>query len=110
MEECVFVSGMPASIAMAKRLRHLDLKSPLKFRQTKLLWESIKLTAADVDVLSSLPALTTLVLQGPHEACEPGYEETRAEEAWDDALALFKSNCAAKGRAPPDIKVRRLLR
>jgi hypothetical protein len=83
MQGCDFSSGLPATLAAATQLRHLDISK--SFSRGLFV-----LTAADVAVLSALPALTMLHLWELDELDEHG---------WDDYLAQLQAAFLAQGRA-----------
>ena len=62
------------------------------------MYRAINLTAADVAVLSALPALTTLSLHHSHH-------DDMAKDEWDVRLAPLRVACVARGRAPPAMVV-----
>ena len=79
MEDCYLQGRVPASLAAATQLRHLDFGEQ-------------QLSAADVAVLSALPLLATLRLKRPTDV---------DEDQWDERLAQLRAACVAQGRAPP---------
>lgn len=83
MQNCNFRAGVPASLAAATQLRDLDFRGYSK--------HGVKLTAADVDVLASLPALESLgVTKLPR----------KVQRMWDRALEALEAQRSAAGRAP----------
>lgn len=86
MQECVFHEGLPASLAALTQLRHVEVGGS---------HEGFFMSSADVVVLSSLPALSTLHLARP--------QESRFWAVWQARLGRFREQCIAQGRAPPVI-------
>jgi hypothetical protein len=84
MEAFSFPDGVPATLAAATQLRHLDIS------------KKFCLCAADVAILSALPALTTLSLRQPGEFYM---------HKWDECLAQLEAAFLAQGRAPPRVLV-----
>jgi hypothetical protein len=85
MSNCVFLAGVPASLAAATQLRCLSLGA---------LHGGIDLTDADVAVLSSVPALKTLSLKRRH---------FMSQDLWDARVTQLKAACIGQGRAPPAV-------
>ena len=83
----VFRSGVPGGLAAATQLRHLAFCDPFEENP-------IGLTAADVVILSSLPALATLGVLMP-AAIEA--------DLWDVRVETLRSGCVAQGHASPVI-------
>lgn len=84
LEKCSFDSGVPSRLAAAPQLRHLVLRD---------VW-GIQLTAADVAVLSVMPALETLSLTSKFS-----FEEA----AWTRFAAELQAAFVVQGHATPSM-------
>ena len=80
-----FETGVPAVLAAAVQLRHLDLG---------MIYLRVRLTAADVSVLGALPSFITLRLEKPNDL---------DQHAWDERVAQLRAAFIAQGRAPPAV-------
>ena len=96
--ECkILKGGLPASLAAATQLRQLKLDR----------WVGDDLQAADVALLSRLPALAALTvnrrfierLEGNFCLISIGV----AKDVWNERVAQLQAACVAQGRAPPAI-------
>lgn len=76
---------VPSGLAAAAQLRHLELDNLYAGGR-------LGLTAADVAVLSSMPALATLRLKKPR-----GMEQ----HVWDERVEQLQATVTSLGRAPP---------
>lgn len=95
MKCCDSTHGLPASLATATHLRHLDLE---------LDNEGVNLTAPDVAMLSSLPALTILSREKP--------DHLRRRRVWGSVwLALhrvMRRMLSCKGLRAPGLQMKRM--
>jgi hypothetical protein len=80
---------VPASLAAATQLRHLDISNAIEGR--------FALAAADVAVLSALPALAMLRLRNPERSDDQEWKNYR--------LAQLQAAFLAQGRAPPVVSI-----
>lgn len=87
--DCIFHAGVPASLIAATNLRHLECSA--SYNAT--ISPGIGLTAADINVLSSLPALAILELT---------HRRIMEQEDWDERVVQLRAACVAQGRAPPN--------
>lgn len=88
-------TAVPANLAAATQLRHLDLGSYHSI-QNYSSFSRIEVTEADVAALCSVPALASLYLQRPwHMARAP----------WHVHVAQLRAQLSADGRVPPEIIV-----
>lgn len=99
--DCLFPNGLPAVLASAKQLRHLrvcDDEVAYRYRDSDGypidLEALVKLTAADVALISGLPGLTRLGLTMPGGL---------SRHMWDERLAHLQAAFVAQGRAPPAV-------
>jgi hypothetical protein len=88
MEGCDFSAGLPATLAAATQLRHLDI--------SRSFTSGFVLAAADVAVLSALLSMTMLHLRRPEES---------DEFDCNDCLAQLEAAFLAQGRAPPVVSI-----
>ena len=76
--------GIPSHLAAAMQLQHLSLETS----------GAINLSAADVVVLSAMPALKHLSLK---QGAVVG------QRYWDACFTSLRANCTAQGRTPPTV-------